>query len=82
MLNFTAMFRETSVEKLIEYIRTLPAGEQKAIAQKMHSSKKAGKATKERPSRKKVQDFISYTSKLPVRITADYKFDREEANER
>jgi hypothetical protein len=76
------MYKETAVDKLIEYIRALPAGEQKIIAQKISNTKKPEKKSAAKTAKKKIEDFIAYTRKLPTRITTDYKFDREEANER
>ena len=71
------MFKEHATEKLIEYIQALPDKEQKIIARKISAGKKSREDTQ-----KKMLDFITYSKKLPARLPKDYKFDREEANER
>jgi hypothetical protein len=76
------MFKETAVEKLIEYIRALPEAEQKIIARKISTGKKAAKGNSSKKPKKKLMEFIAYTKKLPTRLPKNYKFDREEANER
>ena len=76
------MFKETAVEKLIDYIRTLPEAEQKMIAQKIKTVKKKAKNSPPKSPGKKVLEFIAYTKKLPTRLPKGFKFDREEANER
>ena len=76
------MFKETAVEKLIQYIRALPADEQKIIAKKISGAEKKPKNTGAKKPKKKVAEFIAYTKKLPTRLPKDYIFDREEANER
>ncbi len=76
------MFKETGVQKLIEYIRTLPADEQKIIAQKISTGEKKARNTNGKKPKKKMLEFIAYTQKLPTRLPRNYKFDREEANER
>jgi hypothetical protein len=78
----TAMFKETAVEKLIEYIQALPEDDQRIIAQKISSRKKSGKSVSRKKPTKKMLDFLAYTQKLPARLPKNYKFDREEANER
>lgn len=69
------------IEKLIAYLQTLPRKQQKqiadAISQKASSSKKPLKA-----KNKKMQAFADFIEKLPSRLPKNYKFDREEANER
>ena len=76
------MFKESSVEKLIDYIKTLSAGEQKLIAEKIGVKKKTAKAKRGKKTNKDMQAFIEYTKSLPARLPKNYKFDREEANER
>jgi len=68
------MYKETAIEKLIDYIQTLPINEQKIIAQKIGTASK--------PTKSAIQEFVNYTKALPVRLPKGYKFDREEANER
>ena len=68
------MYKETAIEKLIDYIQALPESEQKIIAQKIGTTSK--------PTKSKIQEFAKYTQSLPARLPKGYKFDREEANER
>ena len=68
------MYKETAIEKLIDYIQALPANEQKIIAQKIGTASK--------PTQSAMQEFVNYTRTLPVRLPKGYKFNREEANER
>ena len=76
------MFKETAIEKLIEYIRALPQGDQKIIAQKISISKRDVKKSSKKSPKLKIQEFIAYTQTLPTRLPKNYKFDREAANER
>jgi hypothetical protein len=76
------MFKEVPVEKLIDYIKTLPDKEQKLIVKKISAKKKAVKNKPAKKANKKMQAFIEYTQNLPSRLPKNYKFDREEANER
>jgi hypothetical protein len=76
------MFKETAIEKLIEYIRALPEGDQKIIVSKIGMSKKETKKATQKSSNRKVEEFLIYTQKLPTRLPQNFKFDREEANER
>jgi len=76
------MFKESPVEKLIDYIKTLPAEEQKLIVKKISTKKKGSKTKVAKAPGKKIQAFIEYTQNLPARLPKNYKFDREEANER
>jgi len=76
------MFKETPVEKLIAYIRSLPDDEQRFIAKEISAPKKAVKSKAAKKTNKKMQAFIEYTKNLPARLPKNYKFDREEANER
>ena len=62
------MYKETAIEKLIDYIQALPANEQKIIAQKI------GVASK--PTQSAIQEFVNYTRTLPVRLPKGYKFNR------
>jgi len=82
VINKPTMFKETAVEKLIEYIRALPADEQKIIAKKIGAKEKKTKTTTGKKPKKKLLEFIAYTKTLPTRLPKNYKFDREEANER
>ena len=68
------MYKETAIEKLIDYIQALPVDEQKIIAQKIGTASK--------PTQSKIQEFVNYTKTLPARLPKGYKFDREDANER
>ena len=68
------MYKETAIEKLIDYIQTLSANEQKIIARKIGTASK--------PTQNTMKEFVNYTRTLPVRLPKGYKFNREEANER
>jgi hypothetical protein len=76
------MFKETAIDKLIEYIRTLPEGDQLVIARKIMLPQSDTTKTAKNKSKGKIKDFVSYTKKLPARLPKNYKFDREQANER
>jgi hypothetical protein len=76
------MFKETAIDKLIEYIRALPQGDQLAIAQKIKLSAKDASKKISNKSKGKIKDFVMYTQSLPTRLPKNYKFDREQANER
>lgn len=76
------MFKETTTEKLIEYIQSLPAKEQRVIVRKIIVKKKDTKVTSAEKSQKKAQQFFEYTKQFSGRLPKGYKFDREEANER
>jgi hypothetical protein len=72
------MFKEKATDKLIEYIQSLPLSEQKIIAEKITKKNVLLKNA----SAKNIQGFIAYTKKFRGRLPKNYKFDREEANER
>jgi hypothetical protein len=72
------MFKETATEKLIEYILALPKDEQRTIARKI----KKVKAASPKSGQKGMKAFLEYAKTLPTRLPKNYKFNREEANER
>ena len=76
------MFKETGVNKLVEYIQILPQNEQKLIAQKIGVKKSKRKIVPAKKAKNNMQEFIAYTEKLPARLPKNYKFNRDEANER
>ena len=76
------MFKETAVDKLIEYIQALPKNEQMIIAKKIGVRKKSERGISLKKTQKKILEYVTYSQKLPTRLPKDYKFDREEANER
>jgi len=76
------MFKETAVDKLIEYIQALPKNEQMIIAKKIGVRKKSERGISIKKTQKKILEYVTYSQKLPTRLPKDYKFDREEANER
>lgn len=77
------MFKENSAEKLIEYIQTLPVKEQKLIAEGISHTKQA-KKDKGAKGRKKsgIKEMGSFLDSLGHKLPKNYKFNREEANER
>ena len=76
------MFKETAVDKLIEYIQALPKNEQMIIAKKIGVRKKSERGISLKKTQKKILEYVTYSQKPPTRLPKDYKFDREEANER
>ncbi len=76
------MFKENATEKLIEYIQTLPLNEQRIIAESIAKKHSATKKKSDKTAKKKIEDFTAYTKKFIGRLPKDYKFNREEANER
>lgn len=79
------MFKENSANKLIEYIQTLPATEQKLIAERISRGKnKANKKVSSVTRQKKtgVREMGAFLDSLGHRLPKNYKFNREEANER
>ena len=79
------MFKENSANKLIEYIQTLPATEQKLIAERISGGKnKANKKVSSVTRQKKtgVKEMGVFLDSLGHRLPKNYKFNREEANER
>jgi hypothetical protein len=76
------MFKESPVEKLIDYIKTLPDAERQLIAKEITIRKRPAKSKPVKKSHKKMQAFAEYIETLPSRLPKNYKFDREEANER
>ena len=79
------MFKENSANKLIEYIQTLPVTEQRLIADRISGVKNK---TKEKVSsvtgQKKTgtKEMSAFLDSLGHRLPKNYKFNREEANER
>lgn len=72
------MFKETATEKLIEYILALPSDERKVIAREIQSKK----VSPTKNTRKRMKAFIEYTKAFTGRLPKNYRFNREEANER
>lgn len=72
------MFKESATDKLIEYILSLPQDEQNVIAKKIKDS--AGSSSKE--FKKRLKHFVAFTDKATGRLPKNYKFNRDEANER
>jgi hypothetical protein len=76
------MFKDNATEKLIEYIQTLPLNEQKVIAESIAKTKSTIKPLTKKTTQKKIEAFTAYTKKFTGRLPKNYKFNREEANER
>ena len=79
------MLKEDSANKLIEYIQTLPAKEQRLIAERISDtqnivSKK--KTTLTVRKKTKMKEMSAFLDSLGNRLPKNYKFNREEANER
>ena len=79
------MLKEDSANKLIEYIQTLPVKEQKLIAERISGTKSSvGKKKSALTDRKKtpIKEMSAFLDSLGHRLPKNYKFNREEANER
>ena len=70
-------------DALIQIIQSLPEAKREKIARNITGkSKKKIKSRSKSTSTKKNKDFVAYLESLGSRLPKDYKFDREEANER
>jgi hypothetical protein len=77
------MFKEKATEKLIEYIQSLPNEEQTLIAQRIVKTKnKKGKKVTKRNSKAGIKKMGAFLDRLGNKLPENYKFNREEANER
>ena len=79
------MFKESSANKLIEYIQTLPAKEQKLIVEHISGKKTTPRKTKGLISGRKkggIKQMGVFLDGLGHKLPKNYKFNREEANER
>lgn len=76
------MFKESAIEKLIEYIHALPEDEQQVIAENIRVKRKTSTNVRGKTTRKKLEEFVNFIDTLPTRLPKGYKFNREEANER
>ena len=79
------MLKEDSANKLIEYIQTLSVREQRLIAERISDFK--GNSKKKKPAitgREKIsgKEMSAFLDSLGHRLPKNYKFNREEANER
>jgi hypothetical protein len=79
------MFKEDSANKLIEYIQTLSTKEQRLIAERItevkgDAKKKESPATRRKKTHNK--EMSAFLDSLGHRLPKNYKFNREEANER
>jgi hypothetical protein len=79
------MFKEESTEKLIAYIQTLPQQQQNLIVKSISAAKTGKRKGSKVPglnSLKGIKNMGAYLDKLGSRLPENYKFNREEANER
>ena len=80
------MFKEKSTEKLIAYIQTLPQKEQTLIVEHIagaaSSKVKKKTAVTHKAKKRGVKEMGAFLDKLGTRLPKNYKFNREEANER
>ena len=79
------MFKESSTEKLIEYIQALPVKEQNLIARSIPKAKSTSKRKKTVTVRRKkcgLKEMGAFLDSLGNRLPKNYKFNREKANER
>jgi hypothetical protein len=79
------MLKEDSANKLIEYIQTLPAKEQRLIAERISGTKSSSGKKKSTSTERKtapIKEMSAFLDSLGHRLPKNYKFNREEANER
>lgn len=71
-------------EALIQIIQALPETKREKIAKNISSKSKLKLKPKRKPRSKKdkMKEFGDYLDSLGSRLPKNYKFDREEANER
>lgn len=70
-------------DALIQFIQALPETKREKIARKITPKKKGKASAKKKTSKKtKVEKLVEHFGTLGNRLPKDYKFNREEANER